>query len=176
MKGSPNMKIMAVNAGSSSLKFQLLKMPEEKLITQGLVERIGSTNAVFSIKFNGKKEVTETPILNHAEAVNMVLEALLKFEIIHDLNEIEGVGHRVVQGGEKFIKSTIITEDCVNQLEELNDLAPLHNPANIIGIRTFLKILPNVKQVAVFDTTFHTTMPPENFLDRKSTRLNSSHL
>lgn len=158
------MKIMAVNAGSSSLKFQLLKMPEEKLITQGLVERIGSTNAVFSIKFNGKKEVTETPILNHAEAVNMVLEALLKFEIIHDLNEIEGVGHRVVQGGEKFIKSTIITEDCVNQLEELNDLAPLHNPANIIGIRTFLKILPNVKQVAVFDTTFHTTMPPENFL------------
>ncbi len=158
------MKIMAVNAGSSSLKFQLLKMPEEKLIAQGLVERIGNNNAVFNLKFNGQKEVKETPILNHAEAVNMVLDALLKLGIINDLTEIEGVGHRVVQGGEKFLKSTIITEDCVNQLEALNDLAPLHNPANIVGIRTFLKILPKVKQVAIFDTTFHTTMPAENFL------------
>lgn len=158
------MKIIAVNAGSSSLKFQLFEMPSEKVITKGLVERIGSNKAVFTIEVDGEKVVTKTPIKDHKVAVSMLFEALSKHKIIKDLEEIKGVGHRVVQGGEKFLESTLITDEVVEEVRKLNPLAPLHNPANIIGIESFRKALPNVKQVAVFDTTFHTTMPRENFM------------
>ena len=158
------MKIIAVNAGSSSLKFQLFEMPSEKVITKGLVERIGSNKAVFTIEVDGEKVVTKTPIKDHKVAVSMLFEALSKHKIIKDLEEIKGVGHRVVQGGEKFLESTLITDEVVEELRKLNPLAPLHNPANIIGIESFRKALPNVKQVAVFDTTFHTTMPRESFM------------
>lgn len=158
------MKIIAVNAGSSSLKFQLFEMPSEEVITKGLVERIGSNKAVFTIEVDGEKVVTKTPIKDHKVAVSMLFEALSKHKIIKDLEEIKGVGHRVVQGGEKFLESTLITDEVVEELRKLNPLAPLHNPANIIGIESFRKALPNVKQIAVFDTTFHTTMPRENFM------------
>lgn len=152
------MKIIAVNAGSSSLKFQLLEMPEEKVITSGLVERIGHDNAVFQIKVNGEKVTVEQPILDHKVAVDLLLEGLIKYNIIASLDEVEGVGHRVVQGGEIFKSSTIITDEVVEQIASLNDLAPLHNPANITGIKSFRTALPNIVQVAVFDTSFHESM------------------
>ena len=158
------MKIMAVNAGSSSLKFQLLEMPEEKVITSGLVERIGYDNAVFTIKVNGEKVVVTQEILDHKVAVNLVVEGLLKHAIIQSLDEIKGVGHRVVQGGEIFKTSVVIDDQVIEQIRSLNDLAPLHNPANITGIEAFRKVLPNVIQVAVFDTTFHQTMTEDAYL------------
>lgn len=158
------MKVIAVNAGSSSLKFQLLNMPSEDVITSGLVERIGSENAVFTIKVGDEKITVEEPILDHEVAVNLLLEALVKHKIIESLNEIEGVGHRVVQGGELFKDAAVIDGDVVKKITSLNDLAPLHNPANITGIKAFQKVLPNVIQVAVFDTTFHQTMKPESYL------------
>ena len=158
------MKIMAVNAGSSSLKFQLLEMPEEKVITSGLVERIGYDNAVFTIKVDGEKVAVTQEILNHKVAVNLLVDGLLKHHIIESLDEIKGVGHRVVQGGEIFKTSAVITDEVVEQIRSLNDLAPLHNPANITGIEAFRKVLPNVIQVAVFDTTFHQTMSEDAYL------------
>ena len=158
------MKIIAVNAGSSSLKFQLLDMPEERVITSGLVERIGYENAVFKIEVNGKKEIIETNIPDHKVAVHLLLDGLIDYGIIGSLDEINGVGHRVVQGGEIFKDSTIITDEVVEQIRGLNDLAPLHNPANITGIEAFRKSLPDVIQVAVFDTTFHATMTEDAFL------------
>lgn len=158
------MKIIAVNAGSSSLKFQLLNMPEEHEITSGLVERIGYDNAVFTIKIDGKKVKKETPVPNHKVAVELVIEGLLEHKVIASLDEIKGVGHRVVQGGELFKDSVVITDQVVKDIESLNDLAPLHNPANITGIEAFRELLPNVIQVAVFDTTFHQTMREDAYL------------
>ncbi|MGI6781940.1 MAG: acetate/propionate family kinase [Acholeplasmataceae bacterium] len=158
------MKIIAVNAGSSSLKFQLFEMPSEEVITKGLVERIGEKEAVFNIEVDGEKKETVAHIKDHSVAVQMLLNALTEHKIVKSLDEISGVGHRVVQGGEKFLKSTLITKEVVEELVAISDLAPLHNPANIIGIKSFKEALPNVKQVAVFDTTFHTTMPKENFM------------
>jgi len=158
------MKVIAVNAGSSSLKFQLLDMPSEHVITSGLVERIGYENAVFKIEVNGEKKVTETHIPDHKVAVQLLLDGLVDYKIIESLQEINGVGHRVVQGGEIFKDSTVITDKVVEQIRSLNDLAPLHNPANLTGIEAFRKALPNVIQVAVFDTTFHSTMKEDAYL------------
>ncbi len=158
------MKIMAVNAGSSSLKFQLLEMPSEDVIASGLVERIGYYNAVFTLKMNDEKISVTQEILNHKEAVHLVTKGLITHNIIKSLDEIVGVGHRVVQGGEIFKNSAIITDKVVEQIKSLSDLAPLHNPANITGIEAFRKDLPDVKQVAVFDTTFHQTMTEDAFL------------
>ena len=158
------MKIMAVNAGSSSLKFQLFNMPEETTITSGIVERIGHNDAVFSIKFNGEKHEEVLPVLNHKVAVELLFDALIKYNVIKSLNEIEGVGHRVVQGGELFTDSSELTEENILKIESLNDLAPLHNPAHVVGIRAFKEALPNVFQIAVFDTTFHQSMPKENYM------------
>lgn len=157
-------KIMAVNAGSSSLKFQLLEMPSEKVITEGLVERIGFADAGFTIKANGNKEKSVLEIKNHSEAVAKVLDELIKRNIVSSLEEIKGVGHRVVHGGEKFKESTIINEEVIKQIEAVSFLAPLHNPGAITGIRAFKEALPDVCQVAVFDTAFHQTMPEEAFL------------
>lgn len=158
------MKIMAVNAGSSSLKFQLLEMPAEVEITSGIVERIGNNNATFSIKYNGEKFEKELPVKDHAVAVQLLFDALIEHKIIKSLDEISGVGHRVVQGGELFQDSALIDDEVEAKIESLSDLAPLHNPAHLVGIRAFRKALPTVPQVAIFDTTFHQTMPKENFM------------
>lgn len=157
-------KIMAVNAGSSSLKFQLLEMPEEKVITSGLVERIGMKDSVFTIKVNGEKLQEIKDVDNHAEAVKLVVEKLIELNIIHSFDEINGVGHRVVQGASVLTKSVVITQHEIDILESIIDLAPLHLGPNLTGIKAFMEILPHVKQVAVFDTAFHQTMPEEAYL------------
>jgi len=157
-------KIMAVNAGSSSLKFQLLEMPEEKLITSGIVERIGMKNSVFAIKFNGKKQEEVLDISDHAVAVNILLNKLIELKIIASFDEISGVGHRVVHGGDRIAESVVLGEKEIAYLEEIVDLAPLHLIPNLTGIKAFKKVLPNVKHIGVFDTAFHHTMPEESFL------------
>jgi acetate kinase len=157
-------KIIAINAGSSSLKFQLFEMPSEEVITKGIVERIGIKDSIFTISVNGEKIKEVTDIPNHEVAVKILLDKLTTLGIIQSLDEIEGVGHRVVHGGEEFNDSVVITEEVLNKIEELSELAPLHNPANITGIRAFQRVLPNVPAVAVFDTAFHQTMPENSFL------------
>ncbi|QPC47227.1 acetate kinase [Mangrovibacillus cuniculi] len=157
-------KIIAINAGSSSLKFQLFNMPEESVITKGLIERIGLNDAVFSISVNGEKQEEVTDIPDHTVAVSLLLDKLVTAGIISSLNEIEGIGHRVVHGGEKFNDSELITDEVLEQIKELSDLAPLHNPANVTGIEAFQAVLPNVPAVAVFDTAFHQSMPESSFL------------
>ncbi|WP_153123925.1 acetate kinase [Peribacillus tepidiphilus] len=157
-------KIIAINAGSSSLKFQLFEMPSEEVITKGLVERIGLKDSIFTITVNGEKIKEVTDIPNHEIAVKMLLDKLLAHGIIKSYDEIEGVGHRVVHGGETFNDSVLITDEVLKQIEELSDLAPLHNPANITGIKAFKQILKDVPAVAVFDTAFHQTMPESSYL------------
>jgi len=158
------MKIIAVNAGSSSLKFQLLDMPSETEIVSGIVERIGIKNSVIKIKLNGEKIVEELDIPDHGIAVELVLSKLVDLNIVKDINEIDGVGHRVVHGGEKFSDSVVIDDEVIKAIEDVSDLAPLHNPANLTGIRAFKKALPHINGVAVFDTAFHQTMEKEVFL------------
>ncbi|MFB4163026.1 acetate kinase [Alteribacillus sp. JSM 102045] len=157
-------KIMAINAGSSSLKFQLLNMPDEEIITKGLVERIGLDGPKITIEVNGEKVSETTPIPDHSIAVKKLLDALTAHQIIDSLDEINGIGHRVVHGGEKFSDSVLIDDEVLEGIEEVSELAPLHNPANIVGIKAFKEILPNVPAVAVFDTAFHQTMPKEKYL------------
>ena len=156
--------ILAINAGSSSLKFQLLDMPGEQVTAKGQIERIGLSDSIFSIKSEkGKTEITQD-IKNHAEGVKMLLDMLISEKVVKSYDEIEGVGHRVVHGGEVFSDSVLIDEQILEQLEELSNLAPLHNPANIVGIKEFKKALPTVPAVAIFDTAFHQTMPESSFL------------
>ncbi|MGM7720846.1 acetate kinase [Metabacillus sp. Hm71] len=157
-------KIIAINAGSSSLKFQLFDMPSETVLTKGLVERIGLKDSIFSISVNGenRKEISDIP--DHAVAVKILLSKLTDLGIIKSLDEIEGIGHRVVHGGEVFNDSALITDETLKQIEDLSELAPLHNPANVVGIKAFKEVLPNVEAVAVFDTAFHQTMPEQSFL------------
>lgn len=157
-------KVIAINAGSSSLKFQLFEMPAEEVLTAGLVERIGMDQAVFTISVNGDKQTEITDIPDHAVAVKILLSKLTELNIIQSLDEIEGIGHRVVHGGEKFNDSVLITDETLIEIEELSELAPLHNPANVVGIKAFKEVLPNVPAVAVFDTAFHQTMPDQSFL------------
>ena len=158
-------KTIAINAGSSSLKWTLYEMPAEETIASGIVERIGLDNSIFTIKYGeGKKYEDVLDINNHEIAVELLLEKLDDLGVLTDINEIEGVGHRVVAGGEIFSESSLITDEVIEQIESLNDLAPLHNPANVTGIRAFKKVLPNITSVAVFDTSFHQTMPAVNYL------------
>lgn len=157
-------KIIAINAGSSSLKFQLFEMPAEEVITKGIIERIGLPDGIFSITVNGEKIKEVADIPDHSVAVNILLDKLTNLGIIQSLSEIEGIGHRVVHGGEDFNDSVLIDEKVLNRIEELSELAPLHNPANVTGIRAFQKVLPNVPAIAVFDTAFHQTMPESSFL------------
>ncbi|MGE6259349.1 acetate kinase [Heyndrickxia sporothermodurans] len=157
-------KIIAVNAGSSSLKFQLFEMPEENVITKGLIERIGLPNSKFSISINDEKYNETVDIPNHEVAIKLLLDKLTELHIIRSLNEIEGIGHRVVHGGEMFNDSVLITEKVIQQLILLSELAPLHNPANITGILACKAALPDVPAVAVFDTAFHQTMPESSYL------------
>ncbi|SFB17519.1 MULTISPECIES: acetate kinase [unclassified Bacillus (in: firmicutes)] len=157
-------KIIAINAGSSSLKFQLFEMPSEEVITKGLIERIGLSDAVFNITVNGEKVKEITDIPDHAVAVKLLLDKLTSAGIIKSLDEINGIGHRVVHGGEEFDDSILINDEVLAKIEALSELAPLHNPANITGIKAFQQVLPNVPAVAVFDTAFHQTMPESSFL------------
>jgi acetate kinase len=157
-------KIIAINAGSSSLKFQLLQMPQEEVLTKGLVERIGLNDSIFTIEVNGEKVKEIKDIQDHSEAVSMLLDKLIKHTIISSLDEIEGIGHRVVHGGEKFNDSVLITDEILKEIEEISYLAPLHNPANVVGIKAFKNVLPHVPAVAVFDTAFHQSMPEKSFL------------
>ena len=157
-------KIMAVNAGSSSIKFQLLDMPEEKVITSGVMERIGLAEGIFTLKYNGKKEETHPVLPTHKEGVELLLKTLIEKGIVKSLDEITGVGHRVVQGGEYFKDSCLVDDTVIAKIQDLADLAPLHNPAHIIGIKAFQAALPNVPQVVVFDTVFHQTMPEEAYM------------
>lgn len=156
--------IMAINAGSSSFKFKLFDMPDERVIVSGLAERIGMDNGVFTMNYNGNKEVLETRFNNHQEAVEVMLRELERFHVIKDINDIEGTGHRVVHGGEVYNDSVIIDEETIRNIDELSELAPLHNPPNLMGIKAFRKLLPNVPHIAVFDTSFHQTMPEKSYL------------
>lgn len=157
-------KIMAVNAGSSSIKFQLLEMPEETVIASGVMERIGLDSGIYTLKYDGKKEETTPVLKDHAVGVELLLNSLIEKSILKSLDEIVGVGHRVVQGGEYFKDSTLIDESVLDRIIELADLAPLHNPAHVVGIKAFEKALPNVPQVAVFDTVFHQTMAEDTYM------------
>ncbi|HHX79765.1 MAG TPA: acetate kinase [Acholeplasmataceae bacterium] len=158
------LKIMAVNAGSSSLKFKLFMMPGEEVITEGIVERIGWDDAYYTIVVNGDKIKEVLPIKNHSVAVRRLLDDLISRGILSDLSEINGVGHRIVQGGSYFPDSVLIDEDVVQKIDELAELAPLHNPAHLTGIKAFLEALPDVPNVAVFDTSFHQTMDEETYM------------
>ena len=157
-------KIISVNAGSSSLKFQLFEMPSETVLTSGIVEKIGFEDAMFTIKVDGEKIKKTLPIPDHTKAVALLLEALVEYKIVNSLDEIVGAGHRAVHGGEIFKESVPVTDDVVAKFASLNDLAPLHNPAGLVGYNAFKENLPSCKHVFVFDTAFHQTMPEKAFL------------
>ena len=155
---------MSINAGSSSLKFSLFNMDTEEVIVSGLFERIGIENSNCIIKFNGQKIEQEIEMKDHTDAVHILLDRLLSLGIISSLDEIDGVGHRLVHGKDKYSESVVITDEVVQDLLDFKDFAPLHNPANVLGINAFREALPNVKMVGVFDTAFHQTMNSENYL------------
>ena len=158
------MKYLCVNAGSSSLKFQLFEMPEESVIISGYIEKIGLKDSFWTTKINGEKIRGERYLKNHTEAVDVLIEELLKHKAVSSLDEIKGVGHRVLHGGEKYSDSVIITDEVIEDIKELTKLGPLHHPGNLAGIEAMKKALPNVPMVAVYDTAFHQTMPAANYL------------
>ncbi len=158
------MKLLSVNAGSSTLKFRMYEMPEEKVIVKGNFERIGIEGSHFAIKFDGKEVKEEVELKDHNDAARVLLEQLVKNNIVKSLAEIEAVGHRVVHGGSKYASSVLITDDVIKDISLLKDLAPLHNPAALKGIEAFKSNIPNAKMVACFDTAFHQTMDEEAYL------------
>ncbi|KAJ51528.1 acetate kinase [Clostridium tetanomorphum] len=155
------MKILVINCGSSSLKYQLIDMENENALAKGLVERIGIEGSILTQKSNGEKYIIEQPMKDHKDAIKLVLDALVdsKHGVISDMSEISAVGHRVVHGGEKYAKSVLIDDEVMKSLEDCIKLAPLHNPPNIIGINACKALMPNTSMVAVFDTAFHQTIP-----------------
>lgn len=158
------MKILSVNAGSSSLKFTLYEMPEEELLISGYIEKIGLKDSFWTTKINGKKIKGEKPLKNHKEAVEVLIDELLNNKVVESLDEIKGIGHRVLHGGEKYSDSVLITEEVIEDVKELTKLGPLHHPGNLAGIEAMRKALPEVPMVAVYDTAFHQTMPKVNFM------------
>ena len=160
------MNVLVINCGSSSLKYQLINSDTEEVLAKGLCERIGIDGRLVYQKAGCDKEITEASMPTHKEAIQMVLDALTndKTGAIASLKEVNAIGHRVVHGGEKFASSVVITDEVIQAVEECNDLAPLHNPANLIGIRVCGELMPGVPQVAVFDTAFHQTMPPKAYM------------
>ena len=160
------MNVLVINCGSSSLKYQLINSETEAVLAKGLCERIGIDGRLVYQKSGCDKEITEAAMPTHKEAIQMVLEALTneKTGAIASLTEVNAIGHRVVHGGEKFASSAVITDEMIQAVEECNDLAPLHNPANLIGIRVCAELMPGVPQVGVFDTAFHQTMPAKAYL------------
>ena len=161
------MKILVINCGSSSLKYQLINMEDKGVLAQGLVERIGISGSILTQKVDGRdKYVIESPLKDHQEAIDLVLKTLVDDNqgVIKSMEEISAVGHRVVHGGEKYATSVVVTEEVIKNLEDFIKLAPLHNPPNIIGIRACQALMPNTPMVAVFDTAFHQTMPEKAFM------------
>ncbi len=158
------MKILSVNAGSSSLKFQMYEMPEEKVLISGVFERIGIENSMYTIKINGNKTSKNALLPTHKEAVKLLVNELIENKVIDSLDEIKGIGHRIVQGADKFESSVVIDDKVIETISELSALAPLHNPAAVIGIKAFKEIIPDAVAVAVFDTSFHQTMEKETYL------------
>lgn len=157
-------KVIAVNSGSSSLKFQLFDMPSEKVLTSGQAERIGQDMGQFTIKVNGEKKVMKLPLPDHKAAVELLLKELVEEKIVSSLDEIKGAGHRIVQGGPYFDQSVVVNADVVEKVDELGELAPLHNPAHLVCYKALKEALPNIGHVFVFDTAFHQTMGPESYL------------
>ena len=158
------MKILSVNTGSSSLKFQLYEMPEEKVLISGVFERIGIGQSFYTIKINGEKIQKPEELANHKVAFEILVKELLENNIVKSLDEIKGIGNRVVQGGSYFDKTVIVDEEVIDKIDELSARAPLHNPAAIVGIRAEQEVIPNALLTVVFDTAFHQTMNPENYL------------
>ena len=158
------MKLLCVNAGSSSLKFQLFEMPEEKVIISGYIEKIGAPDSFWNTKINGQKIRGERYIKDHREAVAVLIEELLKYKVVESLDEIKGVGHRVLHGGEKYSDSVLIDDEVIESIKALTKLGTLHHPGNLAGIEAMKEALPNVPMVAVYDTAFHQTMPKENYM------------
>lgn len=160
------MNVLVINCGSSSLKFQLIDSETESVLAKGICERIGIDGQLVYQPQGGGKETSGKAMPTHTEAIQFVIEALMNSEtgVIKSLDEIQAVGHRVVHGGEKFASSTVITEEMIAAVEECNELAPLHNPANLIGIRACQALMPNVPMVGVFDTAFHQTMPEKAYI------------
>ncbi len=157
------MKILTVNAGSSSLKFNLIELPEEKELISGYFEKIGLANGVYSLKINGSKIIKEVDMRDHKAAIELLIKELIDNKIIKTLDEIDGIGHRIVHGG-RYTKSVIVDDEVIEYLDENSNLAPLHNPAHVLGIRAFKEVVPNISMVVVFDTAFHQTMSEEAFL------------
>ena len=158
------MKILSVNAGSSSLKFTLFEMPEEKELISGVFERIGIDSSFYTIKFNGEKIKKEVELKDHKAAFELLVKELIDNKIVESLEEIAGIGHRIVQGGAYFDKTVLATEDNISIVEKLSSLAPLHNPAAVVGIRAAQSVFPNATETLVFDTAFHQTMEEEVYL------------
>ena len=158
------MKFLCVNAGSSSLKFQLFEMPEEKVIITGYIEKIGLEDSFWNTKVNGEKIKGAKYLKNHDEAVEVLLSELIKHKAVESLDEIKGVGHRVLHGGEKYSDSVLITDEVIESIKELTKLGPLHHPGNLAGIQALKAVLPEVPMVAVYDTAFHQTMPEKNYM------------
>lgn len=158
------MKILSVNAGSSSLKFQAYEMPEEKILIKGRFERIGINDSFYTIWINGDKIEKKVDLPNHETAFQIVTEELINYNVVENLKEIDAIGHRVVHGGDKYADSVLIDKNVMKTVEELSDLAPLHNPANIMGIKAAMQAFPKAKQVACFDTAFHQTMKEDRYI------------
>ena len=159
-----NEKYLVVNCGSSSLKFSLYEMPSEELITKGYIEKIGLPDSFWTINYNGEKITGEKPLNNHREAVEIMTSELLGNEIIRNMSEIKGVGHRVLHGGEIYSDSVVIDDKVLNDIIDMTNLGPLHHPGEIEGIKAMMECLPKIKQVAVFDTAFHQTMPKVSYI------------
>ena len=157
-------KIIVINSGSSSLKFKLFESPSKNVLASGLIERIGLDDSIITIKYNNKKYREVQAIKDHTAAVDLLLQLLKKLNIVTNLNEISAVGHRVVAGGEYFKKSVPVDGNVIKKIEDIIELAPIHNPANLVGIKVFKKLLPNALSVVAFDTAFHQTLPEENFM------------
>lgn len=158
------MKILSVNAGSSSLKFTAFEMPEEKALASGYFERIGIGESFYTIKMNGEKIRKEVDLPDHTTAFQILMQELIDLKVVSSLDEIKGIGHRVVQGADHYDKSVLATDEVVEDIDSLSSLAPLHNPAAVLGIKAAKKVVPNATEVVVFDTAYHQTMPKENYL------------
>ncbi len=158
------MKILSVNAGSSSLKFQLYEMPEENVLISGVFERIGMDNSFYTIKLNGEKNKKEVDLKDHKDAFEILVQELIGNKVIVSCDEVKAVGHRTVQGGEKYDHTVVIDESVISDMEKYSSLAPLHNPAAIVGIKASQEVFPSALQTAVFDTAFHATMSEVNYI------------
>ena len=158
------MKVLSINAGSSSMKFTAYLMPEEEALISGYIERIGIGGSFYTLKVNGEKIRKDVEVVDHKQAFQIVVDELMAYNIVSSLDEVKAMGHRVVQGGSYFDKSVVVDDSVMEKIEELSPLAPLHNPAALIGIRAALEVFPNALQVVVFDTAFHQTMEERNYL------------